>query len=203
MDAATPHQPRGMLPPGHRSHDQLISDVAAIVEMAGVADSLTVAQAILNEISSDHYLRPRKAPKGRIKQSPEDRQNKLRDKWKIDQLNLVAKNDQTMAAARNRFQEWTSSELDVLSREDLTSTEVANMLGRTLFGVKAARKRLKDGSIFNRRGDGQPWTGPELEIAARSDLSAKQAAQMTGRSVNAVYRIRTALRRDPRKYGAL
>jgi|SRR5581483_4478948 len=45
---------------------------------------------------------------------------------------------------------------------------------------------------------GYQWTGPELEIASRSDLTAIQVAQMLGRTVSAVQNKRQQLRIDPR-----
>lgn len=44
------------------------------------------------------------------------------------------------------------------------------------------------------------WTGPELEIAARKDLSASQVAKMLGRTIYAVKTVRIELARDPRKF---
>jgi len=46
---------------------------------------------------------------------------------------------------------------------------------------------------------GMPWTGPELEIVARADLTAEQAAQMTGRTYHGVETQRRRLGIDPRK----
>lgn len=47
---------------------------------------------------------------------------------------------------------------------------------------------------------GKEWTGPELEIAARDDLSARDAAQMLGRTYAAVVNQRRKLRAgDPKK----
>lgn len=43
------------------------------------------------------------------------------------------------------------------------------------------------------------WTGPELELAARADLTALQVANAIGRTVNAVRGARRQLRIDPRK----
>ena len=40
---------------------------------------------------------------------------------------------------------------------------------------------------------GERWTVPEMELAARSDLTAKQAALMTGRTFNAVRNMRRRL----------
>lgn len=45
----------------------------------------------------------------------------------------------------------------------------------------------------------QPWTGPELEVAARTDLTSRAAALMIGRTTFAVQRVRYLLRTDPRK----
>lgn len=42
------------------------------------------------------------------------------------------------------------------------------------------------------------WTGPELEVAARTDLSARQVALMLGRTLSAVKNIRRRLRDDPK-----
>lgn len=43
-----------------------------------------------------------------------------------------------------------------------------------------------------------PWTGPELEIAARKDLTDMEVAQLLGRSRYAVQNARARLERDPR-----
>lgn len=43
------------------------------------------------------------------------------------------------------------------------------------------------------------WTGPELEIAARDDLTVTEAALMLGRTWKAVRVMRSKLRTDPRK----
>lgn len=45
---------------------------------------------------------------------------------------------------------------------------------------------------------GYQWTGPELEIASRPDLSALQVAQMIGRTVHAVRTARQRMKADPR-----
>jgi len=46
---------------------------------------------------------------------------------------------------------------------------------------------------------GQEWTGPELETAARLELSAEAAAILLGRTIYAVRWMRDRLRDDPRK----
>jgi hypothetical protein len=45
---------------------------------------------------------------------------------------------------------------------------------------------------------GYEWTGPELEIAARPDLTAQQVALMLGRTLRGVRRMRDRLRNDPK-----
>lgn len=45
---------------------------------------------------------------------------------------------------------------------------------------------------------GQQWTGPELELAARDDLTARQVALMIGRTFNAVHNVRKKLKDDPK-----
>ena len=44
----------------------------------------------------------------------------------------------------------------------------------------------------------QPWTGPELELAARTDLTAKQIALMIGRTKAGVQRMRRRLHEEPK-----
>lgn len=46
---------------------------------------------------------------------------------------------------------------------------------------------------------GKQWTGPELEIALRKDLTTKEAALMLGRTLRGVEGARRGSRRDPRK----
>lgn len=51
---------------------------------------------------------------------------------------------------------------------------------------------------------GNEWTGPELEMAARDDLTAVQIAKMIGRTVSAVYTKRAAIHKaDPRTIAKL
>lgn len=45
------------------------------------------------------------------------------------------------------------------------------------------------------------WTGHEMELAARSDLSSRQVALVLGRTVAAVRTMRQRLRRDPATIG--
>lgn len=60
---------------------------------------------------------------------------------------------------------------------------------------QAAQAATLPTAVNNRK----EWTGPELEIIARDDLSARQAALMLGRTAQGVKRARQRLREDPRK----
>lgn len=51
--------------------------------------------------------------------------------------------------------------------------------------------------------NGYQWTGPELEIASREDLTVAEIAEMTGRTLFAVRRMRSRLRVDPRMFNHL
>jgi len=42
------------------------------------------------------------------------------------------------------------------------------------------------------------WTGPELELASRPDLTAVEVAQLLGRSYSAVKTMRSRLKKDPK-----
>lgn len=46
---------------------------------------------------------------------------------------------------------------------------------------------------------GQQWTGPELEVAARDDLSLVEIATLLGRTLGAVRQVRQRLKDDPMK----
>lgn len=49
-------------------------------------------------------------------------------------------------------------------------------------------------------GRGKHWTGAELEIAARADLTTLEVARMLGRTFSGVKGMRAKLLRDPRKH---
>jgi hypothetical protein len=61
------------------------------------------------------------------------------------------------------------------------------------------RTRLNDTLLDGAANHRKQWTGPELEILARRELGAKQAAEMLGRSYHAVKHMRRKLQVDPRK----
>lgn len=60
------------------------------------------------------------------------------------------------------------------------------------------RKRANDELADLAHSTGKQWTGPELEMASRTDLTARQVAQMLGRTFYAVRHMRKKLRIDPR-----
>jgi hypothetical protein len=60
------------------------------------------------------------------------------------------------------------------------------------------RKSKNDRTLERATNYGKQWTGPELEVALREDLTATQAAEMLGRSFNAVVTARVKATRDPR-----
>ena len=59
----------------------------------------------------------------------------------------------------------------------------------------ARQQRTVDGA----GNHGKEWTGPELEIAARLDLSTEQVAAILGRTAAGVMWARKQIQRDPRK----
>lgn len=57
----------------------------------------------------------------------------------------------TLEQAKNRGKEWTGPELELLSRDDLTRREMAEMLGRTYYAVSEAKRKLnRDDPKFKR-----------------------------------------------------
>jgi hypothetical protein len=70
---------------------------------------------------------------------------------------------------------------------------------------EAARAAVRRNQLANERETGRQaqrngylWTGPEMELAARSDLTAREVALMTGRTFGAVKGMRHRLRHDPK-----
>src|SRR5699024_9788688 len=54
-----------------------------------------------------------------------------------------AKNEASLTTATNRYKEWTGPELEVIVRDDLTASEMARMLNRTIMSVKSMRHKCK------------------------------------------------------------
>ncbi|MEV5819373.1 hypothetical protein AB0L22_09370 [Micromonospora haikouensis] len=66
-------------------------------------------------------------------------------------------------------------------------------------GVNAWTKRQNDTMRADARRHGSEWTGPELEVVARTDLTAVQVASMLGRTPAAVRAQRHLLKKvDPK-----
>lgn len=55
----------------------------------------------------------------------------------------ITRQAQTLDQAARRGQQWTGPELELVARTDLTSREVAAMIGRTYYAVAKARERLR------------------------------------------------------------
>jgi len=70
---------------------------------------------------------------------------------------------------------------------------------KSLATQRVVRARRQARTLEGARRYRYAWTGPELEIAARDDLTIKQIALMLGRTYNAVRWARQCLERDPRK----
>ena len=64
--------------------------------------------------------------------------------------------------------------------------------------IDARRLPIQNQSLETARRNGFQWTGPELELIARSDLTAEQASAMLGRTYFAVVRMRRRLRVEPK-----
>jgi hypothetical protein len=122
----------------------------------------------------------------------------------------AARQARSLVRADRRGQEWTSRELDIALDSAFSVQQAARMLGRTYHGVANKRARLRQespewaaaaqaGTRPSARRNGLAWTGPELEIAARDDLTAEQAARMLGRTYRAVAGQRAHMCHDPRK----
>lgn len=65
----------------------------------------------------------------------------------------------------------------------------------------AARRKVADWQRQTLEGAtryGYQWTGPELEVAARPDLTAREAALLIGRTYASVKNVRKKLKTDPK-----
>lgn len=74
--------------------------------------------------------------------------------------------------------------------------ELCTPLNRTKRNRQAARANAA--TLETATNHYKQWTGPEMEIAAREDLTAREAAVMLGRSMKSVKGMRVKLREDPR-----
>lgn len=69
---------------------------------------------------------------------------------------------------------------------------------RAVLDMERYRAREQEKTTPKARNHGKQWTGPELEIASRPELTATQAAKMLGRTHVAVRAARQKLRREPK-----
>lgn len=60
-------------------------------------------------------------------------------------------------------------------------------------------KKINAESLATAYRNGQEWTGPEIEMVMRADLTAREVAPLIGRTVAAVKLMRHHCRVDPRK----
>lgn len=65
--------------------------------------------------------------------------------------------------------------------------------------MRQALKRQYDRSIDGARNHGKEWTGPELELVARGDMTREELMIALGRTSYAINSARHLLRVDPRK----
>lgn len=98
------------------------------------------------------------------------------------------------------YREW-GCRCDVCTDAAQADRDVYRRSHRRVIARNAGRvyRRRVDEAAATAHRKGQEWTGPELEIAARTDLTAKQAAAMLGRTYPAVVYKRRQLRTKPRE----
>jgi hypothetical protein len=81
---------------------------------------------------------------------------------------------------------WTGQENEIITREDLTAEQKAEMTGRTIDAVHEQVMRLRK----TRKRVVRPWTPEEIAIADDETLSAAEVGRRTGRSRDAVLQFR-------------
>ena len=69
---------------------------------------------------------------------------------------------------------------------------------RVAANKRSTRSRQRANTAMPQPRGGYQWTGPEMEIIERDDLTARQAGLMIGRSIFAVQRRREAIRNEPK-----
>lgn len=62
----------------------------------------------------------------------------------------------------------------------------------------SSRRRAQNATADRAVNSGKEWTGPELEVAARVDLTSAEAAVLLGRTVYGVMTVRHRMKFDPR-----
>lgn len=123
----------------------------------------------------------------------------------------LAQADTAASAESNRLA-WSEEEEVLLARDDLTIKDIAHKLGRSYAAVAGKRRQIKVGKVELSRtayasqaetlegasNNYKGWTGPEMELILRNDLTATETAQMLGRTVYAVRAMRRRCSIDPR-----
>lgn len=64
--------------------------------------------------------------------------------------------------------------------------------------LKERARATNDKSRKTAINSGKEWTGPEMEIATREDLTLKEAADMLGRSIQSVHMMRHRCAYEPK-----
>lgn len=77
--------------------------------------------------------------------------------------------------------------------EALRNPAPPERLASGLAGIKERARRDQAESLKSAMRNGARWTGPEMELVAREDLTVTQVAAMTRRTYNAVSNVRQAL----------
>lgn len=103
----------------------------------------------------------------------------------------------------------------------MSVSEIAKALGRSYLAVAERRRKLTHGkrdtaeqrleyltthqreSLESASNNYKHWTGPELELLNREDLTAVELSQMLNRTLYSVRKMRAKLQRDPRKQSLL
>lgn len=85
----------------------------------------------------------------------------------------------------------------VESHSDRVSAARHRRWERERVRVLPESRARNDRSRESARRHGLMWTGPELEVASREDLSAAQVAAMLGRTLRAVQTMRERMRKEP------
>lgn len=196
-----------------------------------------------------------KARGAAYREAHQERIKKMQQEWRDEHREHVRESNnqrlrdyqrETIDQAAKHYQEWTSAELEVISRTDISVKEMAFLLGRTWNAVQKQRQKMRDAergkepqarpsavhthglggygrgcrcetcaeakrqyrqgheekvksaTVPGARNARKEWTGPELEVAARDDLSVTEIARRLGRTYAAVSVIRHKIRHDPK-----
>lgn len=106
-------------------------------------------------------------------------------------------NAETAKTARNKGQEWTGPELEIIVRTDLTSKQKAIMIGRTIASVNMAIAKLRNEPTW--KAAIRPTPPPSqrkilprhIKIMTDRSITVKEAARQVGCSVWTVQRYRS------------